>query len=65
MTGISLPDPVLRRSGPPTVDAAALERDLRQRVDGEVRFDAGSMAPRWCLAAGAPAWPGRPAMSRS
>jgi FAD/FMN-containing dehydrogenase/Fe-S oxidoreductase len=42
MTGISLPDPVLRRGGQPTVDARALERDLRQRVDGEVRFDAGS-----------------------
>src|SRR6202044_1268375 len=34
--------PVLRRGGPPTVDAGALERDLRQRGDGEVRFDAGS-----------------------
>jgi hypothetical protein len=42
MTGISLPDPVLRRRGQPAVDARALERDLRQRVDGQVRFDAGS-----------------------
>ena len=42
MTSISLPDPVVRRPGPPSVDADALSRDLRQRVDGEVRFDAGS-----------------------
>jgi FAD/FMN-containing dehydrogenase/Fe-S oxidoreductase len=42
MTGISLPDPVLRRTAQPTVDVRALERDLRQRVDGEVRFDPGS-----------------------
>ena len=42
MTGISLPDPVLRRGSQPTLDVRALERDLRQRVDGEVRFDAGS-----------------------
>jgi FAD binding domain len=47
MTGISLPDPVIRRSARPAadaVDAVALERDLRERVDGEVRFDAGSRA---------------------
>ena len=42
MTSISLPDPVVRHGGPPPADAGALERDLRQRVDGEVRFDAGS-----------------------
>jgi hypothetical protein len=42
MTSISLPDPVVRRSGPLQVSTDALERDLRQRVDGEVRFDAGS-----------------------
>ena len=42
MTRISLPDPVVRHGGPPPADAGALERDLRQRVDGEVRFDAGS-----------------------
>src|SRR3954452_20513750 len=47
MTSVSLPDPVARRSGRPLADPGALtfgalERDLRQRVDGEVRFDAGS-----------------------
>ncbi len=42
MTSISLPDPVVRRAGAPAVDSAALERLLRERVDGEVRFDAGS-----------------------
>jgi FAD/FMN-containing dehydrogenase len=42
MTSISLPDPVVRHGGPPPADAGALERDLRRRVDGEVRFDAGS-----------------------
>jgi FAD/FMN-containing dehydrogenase len=38
-----LPDPVVRPAQPP-VSVSALERDLRQRVDGEVRFDAGSRA---------------------
>jgi hypothetical protein len=42
MTSISLPDPVVRHGGPRPADAGALERDLRRRVDGEVRFDAGS-----------------------
>jgi FAD/FMN-containing dehydrogenase len=42
MTSVSLPEPVVRRAGPPPVDARALERALRERVDGEVRFDAGS-----------------------
>ena len=42
MTSISLPDPVVRHGGPLPADAGALERDLRRRVDGEVRFDAGS-----------------------
>ena len=42
MTSVSLPDPVLRRTGPPRVDARALERALRERAGGEVRFDAGS-----------------------
>ncbi len=44
MTSISLPDPVVRRPGPPApdLDAGSLERDLRRQVDGEVRFDAGS-----------------------
>src|SRR5438270_90481 len=41
MTATLLPAPTLR---PPerTPDPAALERDLRAAVDGEVRFDAGS-----------------------
>jgi hypothetical protein len=42
MTSVSLPDPVVRRTGPPRVDARALERALRERTGGEVRFDAGS-----------------------
>ena len=42
MTRVSLPDPVIRRPWPPSVDTRALERALRERVDGEVRFDAGS-----------------------
>jgi FAD/FMN-containing dehydrogenase/Fe-S oxidoreductase len=42
MTRVSLPDPVVRRTGPPRADVRALERALRERVDGEVRFDAGS-----------------------
>jgi FAD/FMN-containing dehydrogenase/Fe-S oxidoreductase len=41
---VSLPDPVIRRPEPPAVDLAALQRDLSRRVDGEVRFDAGSQA---------------------
>ena len=45
MASVELPSPVIRpdatrRPG----DVAALERDLRARVDGEVRFDAGSRA---------------------
>ena len=42
MTAIPLPDPVVRRPEPAGMDVAALERSLRERVDGEVRFDAGS-----------------------
>ena len=43
MTSVSLPDPVVRRpSVVPQVDTRALERALRERVGGEVRFDAGS-----------------------
>jgi FAD/FMN-containing dehydrogenase/Fe-S oxidoreductase len=47
MTSISLPDPVVRRPGLPAGDQApsdpeALARDLQLRVDGEIRFDAGS-----------------------
>src|SRR3954454_7780324 len=38
---VDLPDPVVPPA-PPHVDASALERDLRARVDGEVRFDAGT-----------------------
>jgi FAD/FMN-containing dehydrogenase len=44
MTSISLPNPVIRPSGPAKADVDALERDLRRQVDGEVRFDAGSRA---------------------
>lgn len=42
MTSVSLPDPVVRRTEVPRVDARGLERALRERVGGEVRFDAGS-----------------------
>jgi hypothetical protein len=45
MTSIALPDPVVRRPGPRPVDAHALARELRRRVDGEVRFGAGSRGP--------------------
>jgi len=40
---VDLPLPVVRRPQAPT-DVGALERDLRERVDGEVRFDAGTRA---------------------
>jgi FAD/FMN-containing dehydrogenase/Fe-S oxidoreductase len=46
VTATALPDPVLRAPTPAEsvggVDVAALERDLRSAVDGEVRFDPGS-----------------------
>jgi len=42
VTGIRLPDPVIRRPVQPYVDVAALQRDLREQVDGEIRFDPGS-----------------------
>lgn len=46
MNAIDLPDPLLRAPAPAEsvarVDVAALERALAARVDGEVRFDAGS-----------------------
>jgi FAD/FMN-containing dehydrogenase len=43
MTAVDLPTPVLRvLEGVGRVDVAGLERDLRARVDGEVRFDEGS-----------------------
>jgi FAD/FMN-containing dehydrogenase/Fe-S oxidoreductase len=42
MAHTELPDPVVRPPGAPALDAGVLERDLAARVDGEVRFDAGS-----------------------
>ena len=48
MTRVDLPAPVIRPADPnnpaPALDVAALERDLRAGVDGEIRFDAGSRA---------------------
>ncbi|HEX5598955.1 MAG TPA: FAD-linked oxidase C-terminal domain-containing protein [Micromonosporaceae bacterium] len=44
MSAVILPDPVLRPIEPAEVNLTALERDLREHVDGEVRFDAGSRA---------------------
>ena len=44
MTTSDLPVPAVRRPAAPPRDTAALERALRERVDGEVRFDAGSRA---------------------
>ncbi|MEU9323496.1 FAD-binding and (Fe-S)-binding domain-containing protein [Streptomyces canus] len=44
MATSDLPVPVVRRPDAPPPDTAALERALRERVDGEVRFDAGSRA---------------------
>ncbi len=43
MDPVDLPLPVVRRPQEQP-DARALERDLRSRVDGEVRFDAGTRA---------------------
>ncbi|NGO11899.1 FAD-binding oxidoreductase [Streptomyces sp. HC44] len=40
----SLPDPVISRAPAPRIEPAALAAALRERVDGEVRFDAGSRA---------------------
>jgi FAD/FMN-containing dehydrogenase/Fe-S oxidoreductase len=42
MASASLPSPVLHRTDEESVDVRALESDLTTRVDGEVRFDAGS-----------------------
>jgi FAD/FMN-containing dehydrogenase/Fe-S oxidoreductase len=42
MTTTELPTPLLRRPSRPELDTVALERDLGKRVDGEVRFDAGT-----------------------
>ncbi|MFF3504451.1 FAD-binding and (Fe-S)-binding domain-containing protein [Streptomyces sp. NPDC003247] len=46
MDPVDLPLPVVRRPSAPgdEVDVHALERDLRSRVDGEVRFDTGTCA---------------------
>lgn len=45
MGALDLPDPVVRHPvGGSPVDAAALAEALRDRVDGEVRFDGGSRA---------------------
>jgi FAD/FMN-containing dehydrogenase len=44
MTEVRLPDPVSRIRRSELVDLGPLERALRQRVDGEVRFDAGTRA---------------------
>ena len=45
MANVSLPTPVVRPAAARSpVDVTALARDLRARVDGEVRFDAGSRA---------------------
>ncbi|MEU5095372.1 FAD-binding and (Fe-S)-binding domain-containing protein [Streptomyces sp. NPDC020996] len=45
MGALDLPGPVVRRPGAaPPADPARLEVALRERVDGEVRFDAGSRA---------------------
>ena len=43
MEPVDLPLPVVRRAQAPT-DMSSLERDLRSRVDGEIRFDAGTRA---------------------
>ena len=44
MTDVRLPDPVVQQPEAPSLDLAALEHALRGRVDGEVRFDAGTRA---------------------
>ncbi|MFV0133129.1 FAD-binding and (Fe-S)-binding domain-containing protein [Streptomyces sp. HMX87] len=44
MGELDLPDPVIREGAPPPVDVGSLQAALRERVDGEVRFDAGSRA---------------------
>ncbi|CAM5239936.1 hypothetical protein SAMN05428938_6900 [Streptomyces sp. KS_5] len=43
MEPVDLPLPVVRGTQAPT-DVTSLEHDLRKRVDGEVRFDAGTRA---------------------
>jgi FAD/FMN-containing dehydrogenase len=44
MGALDLPEPVVRGGAAPPVDVARLEAALRERVDGEIRFDAGSRA---------------------
>ncbi|WP_399890380.1 FAD-binding and (Fe-S)-binding domain-containing protein [Streptomyces sp. BBFR51] len=44
MGALDLPEPVTREGAPQPVDTASLQAALRERVDGEVRFDAGSRA---------------------
>lgn len=41
---VDLPTPVTRAPAPPALNAEAFEKVLRSRVEGEVRFDAGSRA---------------------
>ncbi|MBH5134768.1 MULTISPECIES: FAD-binding and (Fe-S)-binding domain-containing protein [unclassified Streptomyces] len=44
MGALDLPEPVTRDGAPPPVDTDGLRAALRERVDGEIRFDAGSRA---------------------
>ncbi|WP_186779512.1 FAD-binding and (Fe-S)-binding domain-containing protein [Streptomyces salinarius] len=44
MGALDLPEPVTREGAPPPVDTDGLRAALRERVDGEIRFDAGSRA---------------------
>ncbi|MFD7957318.1 FAD-binding and (Fe-S)-binding domain-containing protein [Streptomyces ardesiacus] len=44
MGALDLPEPVTREGAPAPVDTAALQAALHDRVDGEIRFDAGSRA---------------------
>ncbi|NDZ74255.1 FAD-binding oxidoreductase [Streptomyces sp. SID10362] len=44
MGALDLPEPVTRDGAPPPLDTDGLRAALRERVDGEIRFDAGSRA---------------------
>ncbi|MFJ8149081.1 FAD-binding and (Fe-S)-binding domain-containing protein [Streptomyces sp. NPDC096048] len=44
MGALDLPGPVTREGAAPPVDTVSLRAALRERVDGEIRFDAGSRA---------------------
>ncbi|MDA4889805.1 FAD-binding and (Fe-S)-binding domain-containing protein [Streptomyces sp. MS2A] len=44
MGALDLPEPVTREGAPPPVDTEGLRAALSERVDGEIRFDAGSRA---------------------